>query len=80
MKKISLFFALLLFIGTAFSFENVKNVVVISVGANLNEGENIWLADSVKDKFESNLQTYTNYTFISSNDVRIRELQKNMNQ
>lgn len=59
-----------------FAAENIKNLVVITSSKNLTPSEQVWLSDSVKDKFESNLKEYTDYHMVSSNDRKIKELQK----
>ena len=59
-----------------FSQERVKNLVVISDSKNLTAGDNAYLPDSVRDKLESNFQTYTSYEMISSNEASIKKLQR----
>ena len=59
-----------------FAAENIKNLVVITSSKNLTPSEQVWLTDSVKDKLESNLKEYTDLQMISSNDRKIKELQR----
>ena len=56
--------------------EEIKNIIVVSSGENLSAAERAWLPASVKDELESNLQSYTKYSFVSSSESKIKELQK----
>ena len=76
MKKIILTLVSIFMITALFSQERVKNLVVISDSKNLAAGENAYLPDSVRDKLESNFQTYTSYEMISSNEASIKKLQR----
>ena len=76
MKKIVFLILSFFCIAFLYSQENVKNVIVMANQENLDGGEKVWLPNSVKDKFESNLQTYTSYSLVSSNESQIKELQK----
>lgn len=76
-KKSVLFLIFILF-STAllFSKENIERIIVISYSEALNEGDKIWLPGSVQDKLISNLQTYTDFSFVSSNEEKIKDIQK----
>ena len=76
MKKIILTVVSIFMVTALFSQEKVKNLVVISDSKNLAAGEAAYLPDSVRDKLESNFQTYTNYEMISSNEASIKKLQR----
>ncbi|MBQ2124400.1 MAG: hypothetical protein II196_01240, partial [Spirochaetales bacterium] len=76
MKKIILTLVSIFMVTALFSQERVKNLVVISDSKNLTAGENAYLPDSVRDKLESNFQTYTSYEMISSNEASIKKLQR----
>lgn len=76
MKKVVFLILSFFCIAFLYSQENVKNVIVMANQENLDGGEKVWLPNSVKDKFESNLQTYTSYSLVSSNESQIKELQK----
>lgn len=76
MKKIILTLVSIFMVTSLFSQERVKNLVVISDSKNLTAGENAYLPDSVRDKLESNFQTYTSYEMISSNEASIKKLQR----
>lgn len=76
MKKIILTVVSIFMVTALFSQERVKNLVVISDSKNLAAGEAAYLPDSVRDKLESNFQTYTNYEMISSNETSIKKLQR----
>ena len=76
MKKIVFLILSFFCIAFLYSQENVKNVIVMANQENLDGGEKVWLPNSVKDKFESNLLTYTSYSLVSSNESQIKELQK----
>ena len=76
-KKIAFFLMFILFsTGLLFSKENIERVVVISYSEALNEGDKIWLPGSVHDKLISNLQTYTDFSFVTSNEEKIKEIQR----
>ena len=76
-KKSVLFLIFILF-STAllFSKENIERIIVISYSEALNEGDKIWLPGSVQDKLISNLQTYTDFSFVSSNEEKIKDIQR----
>ena len=76
LKKIILAIISLFIVTALFSQEKIKSMVVISKSENLNAGESAWLPNSVRDKLESNFQTYTNYQMISSNEKLIKDLQR----
>lgn len=76
MKKIILTMVSIFVVTALFSAERVRNLVVISDSKNLTPGEAAYLPDSVRDKLESNFQTYTNYEMISSNEASIKKLQR----
>ena len=76
-KKIAFFLMFILFsTGLLFSKENIERVVVISYSEALNEGDKIWLPGSVHDKLISNLQIYTDFSFVTSNEEKIKEIQR----
>ena len=52
--------------------ENIEEIFTEA----LNEGDKIWLPGSVHDKLISNLQTYTDFSFVTSNEEKIKEIQR----
>ena len=76
-KKSVLFLISILFsTSLIFSKENIERVIVISYSEALTEGDKIWLPGSVQDKLISNLQTYTDFSFVSSNEEKIKDIQR----
>lgn len=57
--------------------EEIKNIIVVSSGENLSAAERAWLPASVKDELESNLQSYTKYSFVSSSEIKSKNCRKN---
>lgn len=79
MKKL-LLTAISLFAGMSLFAQTIPNgskfMVVNQKNANLTASEASWLPDSVKSKLEENLQSYTTFSFVSSDMDAIKKIQR----